>query len=113
MSRVLIVGRVVPGSEVDIAGIFAASDQTELPEIIGVRHRSLYSLHDVYVHLVETEGGPAGIESVSRHPLFVQISQELSTYISPYSPTWRSPRDAMARCFYHWDAPAGTPGSAR
>jgi cyclase len=113
MSRLLIVGRVVPGSEKQVAEIFTESDRTELPGIIGVRHRSLYSLDDLYVHLVETDAGPASIESAGGHPLFVKVSQQLSTYISPYSPTWRSPRDAMARCFYRWDAPETAPDGGR
>ena len=40
-----------------VAEIFTESDRTELPGIIGVRHRSLYSLDDLYVHLVETDAG--------------------------------------------------------
>jgi cyclase len=111
MSRLVIVGRVVPGSEEQVAGIFGESDRTELPQIAGVRHRSLYTLNDLYVHLIETDAGSAGVERASGHPLFLKVSQELSAYISPYSPAWRSPRDAMARCFYTWDAPVPVPGS--
>ena len=40
------------------------------------------------------------------HPEFIRISERLRPYISPYLPTWRSPRDAMAHCFYRYDAPA-------
>nr|MDT0657298.1 TcmI family type II polyketide cyclase [Micromonospora sp. DSM 115978] len=111
MSRLVIVGRVIPGTEGQVAQIFGESDRTELPQIAGVRHRSLYVLDDLYVHLLETDEGSAGVERASGHPLFLKISQELSAYISPYSPNWRSPRDAMARCFYHWDAAVPVPGS--
>lgn len=107
MNRLLIVGKIIPGAEEQMARIFAESDATELPMITGVRHRSLYSLHDLYVHLVDVDGsGPAMLESARSHPLFVRVTEQLATCTSHYLPTWRTPRDAVARCFYHWDAPA-------
>lgn len=115
MDRSLIVAKVVPTAEQQVAAIFAESDQTELPRIAGVRHRSLYRLEDLYVHLIETESaGPAAVESARVHPEFVRVSQRLAAHISPYLPTWRSPADALARRFYQWDAPAdGSGGVAR
>ncbi|GAB3159621.1 hypothetical protein GCM10027290_64740 [Micromonospora sonneratiae] len=114
MHRSLIVAKVVPGAEQQVAQIFAESDETELPGIVGVRHRSLYRLHDLYVHLIETEEPTsAALESARTHPEFVRISQRLLPYISPYLPTWRSPQDAVAQCFYHWDAPVVTTGGQR
>lgn len=105
MDRSLIVAKVLPTAEGRVAEIFAESDATELPRLVGVRHRSLYRLHDLYVHLLETESSGAGaVENARQHPEFVQVSDRLRPYISPYLPTWRSPRDAMARCFYQWDA---------
>jgi cyclase len=105
MDRSLIVAKVVPTAESRVAEIFAESDATELPRLAGVRHRSLYRLHDLYVHLLETESsGEGAVETARRHPEFVRISNRLQPYVSPYLPTWRSPRDAMARCFYRWDA---------
>ncbi|NLU79746.1 TcmI family type II polyketide cyclase [Micromonospora sp. HNM0581] len=104
MDRTLIVAKVVPTAESAVAGIFAESDTTELPRLVGVRHRSLYRLHDLYLHLVETDSaGDDAVEAVRRHPEFVRVSSRLSPYISPYLPDWRSPRDAMARCFYRFD----------
>ena len=109
MNRVLIVGRIVPGTEEEIAKIFAESDDTDLYAVTGVRHRSLYHLDDLCLHLMETEeSGPARLAQAQRHPLFVSVTERLAAYISPYSPTWRSPRDAMARCFYQWDGPGST-----
>ncbi|MEV4631385.1 TcmI family type II polyketide cyclase [Micromonospora sp. NPDC049523] len=112
MSRLLIVGRMAPGpeggpgAEERIAQIFAESDRTELPAITGARHRSLYTLGDLYLHLVEMDGsGPGGLPAATAHPLFVSLNEQLSSCTSPYLSTWRSPRDAMARCFYTWDAP--------
>ncbi|GAB3142624.1 TcmI family type II polyketide cyclase [Micromonospora sonneratiae] len=109
MSRLLIVGRIAPEAEPQIAQIFAESDATELPAITGARHRSLYRLGDLFVHLIEMDG--AGPEKAAQHPLFLEVNKRLSEHTSPYLSTWRSPRDAMARCFYQWDAVVPAPGS--
>ncbi|SCG45279.1 TcmI family type II polyketide cyclase [Micromonospora halophytica] len=107
MDRSLIVAKVVPTAEARVAEIFAESDATELPRLVGVRHRSLYRLHDLYVHLLETETPTQGaVEAARGHPEFVRVSERLRPYVSPYLPTWREPRDAMARCFYRFDATA-------
>ncbi|MBF9129374.1 TcmI family type II polyketide cyclase [Plantactinospora sp. S1510] len=112
MNRVLIVGRIVPGTEEEIAKIFTESDETDLHTVTGVRHRSLYQLGDLCLHLMETEEfSPARLEQANRHPLFASVTERLSTYISPYSPNWQSPRDAMARCFYQWDGPGSATGN--
>ncbi len=104
MDRTLIVAKVVPTAEATVAEIFAESDTTELPHLVGVRHRSLYRLHDLYVHLLETESpGDGAVEAAREHPEFVRVSERLRPYITPYLPDWRSPRDAMARCFYRFD----------
>ncbi|WP_433384982.1 TcmI family type II polyketide cyclase [Micromonospora sp. KLBMP9576] len=111
MERSLIVAKVVPSAEARVAEIFAESDATELPRLVGVRHRSLYRLGEIYVHLLETETpGGAAVEAARGHPEFARVSARLRPYVSPYLPTWREPRDAMARCFYRFDAaPAGRP----
>ncbi|AEB45852.1 MULTISPECIES: TcmI family type II polyketide cyclase [Micromonospora] len=105
MDRTLIVAKVVPTAENAVAEIFAESDTTELPHLVGVAHRSLYRLHDLYVHLLETDTpGDGAVEAARDHPEFRRISARLRPYITPYLPDWRSPRDAMARCFYRFDA---------
>ena len=105
VKRGLIVARIKPGSEAQVAEIFAESDRTELPRLAGVRHRSLFVLEDIYVHLVEMdEDFDRSVEDVRDHPLFKDISRKLEPYIQPYNPaTWRSPKDATAREFYSWD----------
>ncbi|WP_240639322.1 TcmI family type II polyketide cyclase [Micromonospora ureilytica] len=107
MSRLLIVSRIIPGAEGRVAQIFAESDATELPSLTGVTHRSLYCLHDLCVHLLETSDDvdPDALAAARNHPLFQQVNERLSAHTSPYLPTWRSPRDAIAGCFYRWDAP--------
>ncbi|GIM84552.1 TcmI family type II polyketide cyclase [Salinispora arenicola] len=107
MSRLLIVSRIVPGAEGRVAQIFAESDATELPSLTGVRHRSLYCLHDLCIHLMETaDVDPDTLADARNHPLYLQVNERLSAHTSPYLPTWRSPRDAIASCFYRWDSAA-------
>ncbi|WP_431975096.1 TcmI family type II polyketide cyclase [Micromonospora haikouensis] len=115
MSRLLIVSRIIPGAEGRVAQIFAESDATELPGLTGVQHRSLYCLHDLCVHLMETADVDADALAAARnHPLYLQVNERLSAHTSPYLPTWRSPRDAIAGCFYSWDATSsvGAAGTA-
>ena len=56
------------------------------------------------MHFIEAEQDPGpAIAKVAGHPEFVDISRRLEAFVSPYDPeTWRSPKDAMARRFYHW-----------
>jgi cyclase len=104
--RGLIVARMRPGVRERVAEIFADSDATQLPVLAGVRHRSLFLLEDLYVHLVEIDDDfERAVEGVREHELFREISARLEPYIEPYNPvTWRSPKDAMADEFYSWDA---------
>jgi cyclase len=108
VKRGVIVAKIKPGSEKQVASIFAESDATELPALTGVRHRSLFVLEDVYIHLVETEDDfESAVANVRDHPLFKDISKKLEPYIQPYNPaTWKSPKDATAREFYSWDSGA-------
>jgi cyclase len=107
IKRGLIVAKIKPGSEDEVARIFAESDETDLPQIAGVRHRSLFVLDDVYVHYVETDDEfAATVDTIRDHPAFRDISAKLDAYITPYNPeTWKSPKDAQAREFYSWDPP--------
>ena len=106
VKRGLIVAKLKPGAEEKIAEIFAESDATELPKLVGVRHRSLFVLEDVYVHYVETDDEfDQSVADVRDHPLFKDISKKLEPYVVPYNPaTWKSPKDATAREFYSWDS---------
>lgn len=104
--RGVIVARIRPGACEKVAEIFAESDATELPGLAGVRHRSLFVLEDLYVHLVEVDDDfESAVGGVREHELFREICARLEPYIEPYNPvTWRSPKDAMAQAFYSWDA---------
>jgi cyclase len=108
VKRNVIIARIKPGSEQEVARIFAESDATELPGLVGVSHRSLFVLEDIYIHLYETDDSAGELsDEVRSHSLFKEISKKLEPYIQPYNPaTWRSPKDATAREFYSWDAPS-------
>lgn len=111
MNRSVIVAKIEPAAERDVAAIWAESDRTELPHIAGVQHRSLYRLGDLYVHLLETDQPGAGaVEAARRHPEFARVSRQLGAFITPYLATWKSPSDAQAHCFYQW---APGPAAAR
>jgi cyclase len=107
MEKTLIVARMRPGSEQDIARVFADSDATELPRRIGVQSRTLFRFHDLYMHLIEAEQPlSAAVDSRREDPLFRQVSENLSPFVSAYDPdTWRAPSDAMAQAFYRWQSP--------
>ncbi|KKJ93551.1 TcmI family type II polyketide cyclase [Micromonospora sp. HK10] len=105
MSRLLVVSRIVPGAEGRVGQILAEADATGLPRLTGLRHRSLYSLHDLCVHLMETtDVDPDTAAEARAHPLYRRVDERLAAHTSPYLPTWRSPRDAIAPCFYTWNA---------
>jgi cyclase len=109
MHRSLIVARILPGMEHEVAEIFARSDDSSgLPVAAGVTHRSLYSLDDVYIHLLETsDSGPESVNRARRHPEFARVSERLKPFISPYRADWRGPQDAIATCFYSWNTEKG------
>ncbi|TDB76203.1 TcmI family type II polyketide cyclase [Micromonospora sp. KC723] len=102
----VIVGRIKPGAEPDVARIFAESDAGSLPAELGVAERWLYSIDDVYVHLLEQDESVAETARQERgKPAFAKVMQELSPYIGPYRPdAWRGPQDSLANVFYRWRA---------
>lgn len=103
----VIVGRIKPGTEPDVARIFAASDAGPLPGELGVAGRWLYSIDDVYVHLVEQDATVAEATRAhhERAPAFAAVMAELSPYVGPYRPAaWRGHEDSVATVFYRWRA---------
>ena len=103
----VIVGRIKPGAEPDVARVFAESDAGSLPADLGVTGRWLYSIDDVYVHLLEQETSAAEATR-DRHgdkPAFGKVMQDLGPYIEPYRPEkWQGPQDSLATVFYRWQA---------
>ena len=110
----VIVQRMRPGSEEDIARVFAESDAGGLPTETGITGRWLYSMEDVFVHVLEQDRVKAAAvreNHESMRPAFAKVMADLAPYVSPYRPeTWQSPRDSVARVFHRWTAPDWKPG---
>jgi cyclase len=103
MHRTLIVARMEPEQADAVAGIFADSDATDLPHLIGVTKRTLFRFHDLYFHLVEADGDVSpNLYQARSHPLYQDVNKRLAEHIRPYDPNWREPKDAMAVPFYQW-----------
>ncbi|MEV4173357.1 MULTISPECIES: TcmI family type II polyketide cyclase [unclassified Nonomuraea] len=104
MHRTLIVARMDPADSDAVAEIFRDSDATELPELIGIRARSLFRFNGLYFHLTEADGDPTErLYAHREHPLFQDVNTRLAKYMSPYLPSWREPKDSMAEQFYLWE----------
>jgi cyclase len=105
MHSTLIVARMQPLDSEAVARLFAEFDATDMPHLMGTRRRQLFHYRGLYFHLqdFDDQNGGAAIEAAKQHPSFVQISDDLKSFIAAYDPeTWRSPKDAMAQRFYHW-----------
>jgi 8-oxo-dGTP pyrophosphatase MutT (NUDIX family) len=99
----MIIAKMDPRDADDVATVFGRYDATSMPHEIGVRHRSLFQFHGIYVHLIGFDRPPSEAMRVAQSlPDFRAVSEELKPYIEAYDPNWRSPQDAMARRFYHW-----------
>jgi cyclase len=108
MHSTLIVARMHSDSGADVARLFGAFDETEMPDLMGTRRRQLFSYRGLYFHLqdFDSDSGAEAIETAKHHPLFRQVSSDLRPHIYAFDPsTWRSPADAMANRFYHWKKP--------
>ncbi|GIG92073.1 hypothetical protein Pen02_70090 [Plantactinospora endophytica] len=109
----LIVARMAPQSAGPVARLFGASDQGELPRILGVTQRHLFTFQGLYFHYAEFAGNARQAVDLARGRAdFRQLSDELAEHVTPYDPaTWRGPADAMARSIYEWSAEP--PGGGR
>lgn len=106
MHSTLIVARMNLDSHTSVADLFAQFDASEMPGLMGTRRRELFHYRGLYFHLQDFDGerGGESIQQTRAHPKFVQISHDLKPFIEAYDPaTWRSPKDAMATRFYHWE----------
>ncbi|MFD9893877.1 TcmI family type II polyketide cyclase [Amycolatopsis sp. NPDC059027] len=108
MHRTLIVAKLRNPDTGPIAEVFAESDASELPHMVGVSRRTLFSFHDLYFHLVEAdEDITPNLYKARSHPLYADINTRLAGLVAPYDPNWREPKDAMAAPFYVWTADEG------
>ena len=102
--RSLIVARLNPGGAAEITRLFAESDRTELPRVLGVRRRHLFTFNDLYFHYVEFAGDRHdALRAAADRTDYKELSAALQPFVTAYDPaTWRSPADAMATEFYRW-----------
>jgi cyclase len=76
--------------------------------LIGVSRRTLFTFHDLYLHLVEADTEvSSSLYKARSHPLYRDINQRLTEFVYPYDPAWAEPKDAMAQPFYVWTADRG------
>lgn len=106
MYRSIIVARIRPNAETSVAEVFANSDATSLPHDLGVERRSLYSLNDIYLHVIDLRNDPGEtLRKAAKMPGFKEISANLRPFIHAYDEeNWRKPQDAVAKEFYRWEA---------
>ena len=103
MHQTMIIAKMAPADADDVAAVFSRHDATSMPREIGVRHRSLFRFHGIYVHLIGFDRpAPEAMQVAQSLPAFRAVSEDLKPYIEAYDPNWREPRDAMAQRFYHW-----------
>lgn len=108
MHRTLIVAKLKTDDPSTIADVFADSDATDLPHMIGVSRRTLFQFHDLYFHLVEApQDISPNLYKARSHPLYEDINTRLAALVSPYDPNWNEPKDAMATPFYVWTSEGG------
>ena len=103
----MIIQKLVPGSEPDIAAIFTDSDAGPMPAALGVTGRWLYSNDDCFIHLLEQDSELAQATRGDHRdqPKFAEMMRALSPYVSPYRPEGhRGPQDSVAKVFYRWQA---------
>jgi hypothetical protein len=104
----MIIAKMAAADAEDVAAVFGRYDATSMPHEIGVRSRSLFQFHGLYVHLIEFDRPAAEAMRIAQSlPAFRAVSDDLKPYIEAYDPNWRSPADAMARRFYHWTSSPG------
>lgn len=105
-NKIVIVARIKPGAEPDIARTFADADAGPLPAQLGVTGRWLYSIDDVYLHLLERDASIANwSRQVHDNPALTKILEDLSPFMTPYRQGGSlGTQDAVAREFYRWRA---------
>jgi cyclase len=103
--RTLIVARMSADDSADVAQVFANSDASDLPHVVGVDRRTLFRFHGLYFHLVEAQDDISpNLYKARSHPLYQEVNERLAKFISPFDPGWQEPKDAMAETFYSWSA---------
>src|SRR3712207_9524359 len=78
----MIIAKMDPRDADDVAAVFGRYDATSMPHEIGVRHRSLFRFHGIYVHLIGFDRPPSEAMRIAQSlPEFRAVSDELKPYI--------------------------------
>src|ERR1700730_5097249 len=110
--RNVIVCRIVPGSEEKVGDVFGHYDTVTRPQDLGVIGRTLLSLDDLYIHVIERNVDPKVSGQSRGLPAFQMIAEAIAPYVTPYSKNWKAPSDSVAKEFYSWvPDSASAPGS--
>ena len=67
MHQTMIIAKMAPADAEDVAAVFGRYDATSMPHEIGVRHRSLFQFHGIYVHLLPEHGVVPDVDGLGRH----------------------------------------------
>jgi cyclase len=103
--RKLIVARIETEDLDAVARLWAESDASELPHLVGVRRRSLFRLRDLYLHLIESDHDiTPDLGKVKDNPLYQDISERMKPFVRAYHPSFRTPKDTFAEEFYRWES---------
>ncbi|HET6500672.1 MAG TPA: TcmI family type II polyketide cyclase [Amycolatopsis sp.] len=101
--RSVIVARIVPGSEEKVGEVFRRNDEASRPQDFGVIGRTLLSLDDLYIHVIERDADPKISGKTRGLPGFQKVSEAIAPYVTPYPKNWKVPADSVAKQFYSWD----------
>lgn len=105
--RSVIIARIVPGSERTVGDVFGYYDERTRPQDLGVIGRTLLSLHDLYIHVIERNVDPKVSGKTRGLPAFQAIAEKIAPYVTPYPRNWKTPADSVAKEFYSWVPPNG------
>lgn len=107
--QALTVAKMDPANAESVSALFAASDNTDLPHLIGVTRRTLFAFHGLYFHLAESDQDfESNLEKTRNHPLFREINSRLGHFLSPFDPSAQNHKDALAIPFYSWTPAEGS-----
>lgn len=109
MHHVLFVDRMAAADADRVAEVWAAHDATGLPGEIGLTQRVLFRFHGLYFHLVQADGALRGnlydrIAAQRTNPLYREVRDGLSPFLTPFSPNFTTLGDTKAEEFYRWQA---------
>ncbi|KNB53416.1 TcmI family type II polyketide cyclase [Streptomyces caatingaensis] len=103
--RALMVLRMDPEDAEHVAAAFAEHDTSSLPHEIGVKRRTLFRFHDLYMHLIEADDDiMERLYQARSNPLFQEVNERVGRFLTPYATDWRELKDSKAEVFYSWTA---------